>query len=441
MNFRAALLSSREHCDYIRNTIKDLELPYELAYEPYEHTKDLPGLFDSIKDQYDAFCTTGAVPQQIIRRLYPDFSKPLECISESVSEFYRILLNLLYKNRDCDFSRVFFDNALHSGNGQPLTALDYLDGSVEFQNLTQDAWMDTVDLSKLLDAEVFIVEKIQSLQREGRLDLVVCRHSHAYQSLKAAGIPCVFAYPAAGNIINALRHLADELSLIRMGENLPGVICISSSSMASLSPEDVTPESTALQLCLLDFDQENTAGLLIKKAASGFELYTTRRTIQRITRQFTQCTLKKYLFGRLGQLADIGYGAGQDIMSARSHAIEALEMAKKDGKSYFIGEDGTRAVPLDLDKDLDKNASEAHLQAISKKTGLSPVTLQRILSALELLGRDEISVLDLANSLQVTAANAGRFINQLQAAGFATVIGEKKALVRGRPTRIYRISF
>lgn len=163
--------------------------------------------------------------------------------------------------------------------------------------------------------------------------------------MKRAGIPCVFAYPTAGNISETLRHLGDELNLIRMGENLPGVILLSSPALAATGPEDVTAESIALQRCLLDFDQENTAGMLIKKSAAGFELYSTRHTMQRLTQGFGQCILGKYILGRLGQKVDIGYGIGNDIMAARSHAAEALEEARKTGKSWLIDESGTDMVP------------------------------------------------------------------------------------------------
>ena len=80
-------------------------------------------------------------------------------------------------------------------------------------------------------------------------------------------------------------------------------------------------------------------------------------------------------------------------------------------------------------------------QKLAGRTGLSAMTLQRISAAMDLLGRKELTTQELAGALQVTVANANRFMNQLQAAGAAVVVGEKKAPVRGRPTRIYEILF
>jgi predicted ArsR family transcriptional regulator len=73
------------------------------------------------------------------------------------------------------------------------------------------------------------------------------------------------------------------------------------------------------------------------------------------------------------------------------------------------------------------------------KSGLSPVTIKRIRSALHFLGVAEITNHDLADALQVTVANANRFLNALVANGFAEITGIRKSTSKGRPSRIYRI--
>lgn len=439
MAYSVALISSPDHCDYIKKVVAGFSLPYHLDYQTFISTQELPALFTSIQDQYDAFCTTGLLSRLTILRTHPNCTKPVVAIAESVAEFYRILLNLLYHDRTCDFSRILFDHSLWLGEERLITALDYLEGAVEFGRDKRREFLETASLSQLFQAESTIVDNALALQRQNRLDLVVCRHSHAYIALKEAGIPCVFSYPSANNVQDSLRRLADELNLIRMGENLPGVICLSSPSLSATGPEDVTSESISLQKCLLDFDQENTAGMLIKKSASGFELFTTRHTMQRITQQFTCCTLRKFLLGRLGQQVDVGYGVGGDIMAARTHAIEAMEVSRKKGHSYLVDESGILSQPLDAAAEPQSGQPEEGLCQIAQHSGLSVVTLQRIRSALDLLGRNEITSQELAGALQVTVANISRFLKQLQAAGYATAVGEKRAPARGRPTKIYRI--
>ena len=45
MAFQVALLSSEEHCEYIRSVAERLELPFELDYKAYDRTRELPAFF------------------------------------------------------------------------------------------------------------------------------------------------------------------------------------------------------------------------------------------------------------------------------------------------------------------------------------------------------------------------------------------------------------
>ena len=88
-------------------------------------------------------------------------------------------------------SRILFDHSLWLPEKQRITALDYMEGLAEFDERSRREAMERVSLEQLLDAESLITDRAMELRRQGLLDLVVCRHSHAYQAMKRAGIPCV----------------------------------------------------------------------------------------------------------------------------------------------------------------------------------------------------------------------------------------------------------
>lgn len=439
MSCKAALISSAEHCDYIRGIMKNIELNYELDYVVCPSFRDLPNVFAEIQNQYDAFCTTGAFAREAILRTHGAAEKPFVSISESPAEFYQILFHLLYEDRTCELSRIVFDHSLWIPGLEVITALDYAKGNVRFDDKKRMEFLDRFPLEELLDADRTIVENAKARWADGAFDLIICRHSYAYAFLKENGIPCQFAYPTPDNVIDTLVHLQDELSLMQMNDNLPGVVYLTSPSMQAASAEDIVPESIELQKCLLDFDQEYTTGLMMKKALGGFELYTTRRTLQRITDNFTQCRLCTYMLGRLGLELSVGYGIGRDVMSARTHALEAYNLSVKSGKSYVIGCSGSAPRVLEGAGSPTADEVSEKLKKASQDTGLSVMTLQRIRSAVDLQGNSDITTQDLAGTLQVTVANANRFVNHLLSAGYAEVVGEKKAPLRGRPTRVYRI--
>ena len=439
MPLQVALISSPEYCTYIQNLEKDLSLPYTLDYIPYSNSADLPGLFDSLIAKYDAFCTTGAAPKQIIKRTHPDLEKPIVAITESTSEFYRILLKLLYEDRNCDFSQILFDDSLWLENQCLTTADDYVSGFLEYDEKRRSDDVSALTLEQLIDVENIIAQRASTLQAEGKLKLVVCRHSQAYSILQRKGIPSLLVYPSPGNIYSSLRHLGDTLSFLRMEKNLPAVIFVSSPELRETGLEDVTLKGVNLQKCLLDFDQSNASGMLIKRSGGGLELYTTQLAVQHLTQQLTRCTLRSHIMGQLGQQVEIGYGIGVNLMEAREHAIQAAKSSQQDGQSYLVDEDGRLCGPI-LSEEA-RTAEDTQLQQAAKASGLSVLTLQRIRSATELLGRRDITTHELAKALQVTVANANRFVNQLQSAGFATVVAERKAANRGRPSRIYHIAF
>lgn len=439
MSLRVALITSPDYCEYIQKLKKDLSLPYELDFLTYTKSAALPNLFDSVQDKYDAFCTTGAAPKRIIKLTHPNLTKPIVAITESASEFYRILLKLLYEDRDCDFSQILFDNSLWLQDQKLTTAADYVSGFLEYNEKRRSDDVKALSLEELLDAENVIAERTEQLHAQGKLKLVVCRHSQAYSILKNNGIPCILAYPSPSNVYNTLRHLGDTLSYIRMEKNLPAVICVTSQELREADSDDVTFKSVDLQKCLLDYDQANASGMLIKRNGGGFELYTTQYIVRRLTQQLTRCTLRAHIMGQLGLQMEIGYGIGINLVDAREHAQQAVKKSQNNGQSYLVDEDGSVSGPI-FSEDY-RPVEDTRIQQIAKVSGLSTITIQRIGSAMELLGKKELTTHELAKALQVTVANANRFMNQLQATGYASVIAEQKAVARGRPARVYHIDF
>lgn len=441
MPCKVALLSSPEHCAYIKSISDTMELPYELSFEPYNRVAELPALFAAIQGRYDAFCTTGAFSRLVLMKSSPNPAKPIIAISESVAEFYRILLSLLYHDRGCDFSTIVFDHSLWLGrDDHVITALDYIDGTLEFEERARSEALASITEEKLLHAEDIIVRKAQELREQSKLSLLICRHSTGFLAAREAGIPCVFAYPSHPNVKANLLGAWTEIDRIQLEENMPAVICLTSPTLQQIGTEDITADSINLQKALLDFNQDQTAGMIIKKASGVFELYTTRRVVLRITDNATRCRLGAHLLGRLGQHVAIGYGLGNDVSQASRHAKEAMELSLEHEGSYLVDENGNLSGCLDrVEGQRTAREPDARVEEAAAKSGLSPLTVQRIISALDLLGSCEITTQELAEALQVTNANANRFIKQLNTAGLAVKVGEKRARLRGRPTRVYRI--
>ena len=72
---------------------------------------------------------------------------------------------------------------------------------------------------------------------------------------------------------------------------------------------------------------------------------------------------------------------------------------------------------------------------------LSAPTIQRIASVSQLLGSAELTTQELASAMQVTVANANRFLNALVKSGQAHIATEKRSASKGRPRRVYHLDF
>lgn len=439
MNYRLALISTEEHCSYIKSILNRQTADCNINYIYYHSFRELPDLYRQIEPNYDAFCITGAFAREAIIKSRTNQQKQVFTISEKSTEIYRELLTLINENRDTDLSRVMFDYSFCIPNMYFKSANRYLEKEIQHEKMHASI-LKNMTLDELLDTDETILTNAAAAWKQGQFDLVLCRFSTAYPKLKEAGIPCKFIYPARDNVTDTIIRIVDSLDREQLNNNLPGIIYLSSPDINSSSADEITPESVNLQKCLLDFNREHTTGFLLKKTLQGFEIYTTQQVLERITEHFTVCQLRRYIESSFGINVHIGYGIGVNIMLARSHAIDACSMSAKSGRSHVITKDGSYIGPLDA-QDIQEEGdpvSQRVLQ-IAKATGLSISTLQRISSALELIGSREITTQELASTLQVTVANTNRFLNALQQSGFAQVIGEKKSLMKGRPSRIYRL--
>ncbi|MCD7990593.1 MAG: hypothetical protein LUK37_01890 [Clostridia bacterium] len=439
MSYRLALISTEEHCSYIKGILNGQTADCNIDYIYYHSFRELPDLYRQIEPNYDAFCTTGAFARETLIKSRTNQQKQIFTISEKSTEIYRELLTLINENRDTDLTRVMFDYSFCIPNMYFKSANRYLEKEIQHEKMHASI-LKNMTLDELLDTDETIITNAAAAWKQGQFDLVLCHFSTAYPKLREAEIPCKFIYPAPDNVTDTIMRIVDSLDMEQLNNNLPGIIYLSSPDINSSSADEITPESVNLQKCLLDFNRENTTGFLLKKTLQGFEIYTTQQVLERITEHFTVCQLRRYIESSLGINVHIGYGIGVNVMLARSHAIDACSMSSKSGRSHVITKDGSYIGPLgaqDVQEEGDP-VSQKVLQ-IARATGLSISTLQRISSALELIGSREITTQELAGTLQVTVANTNRFLNALQQNGFAQIVGKKKSLMKGRPSRIYRL--
>ncbi len=259
-------------------------------------------------------------------------------------------------------------------------------------------------------------------------------------SITEGGIPAAFVYPTSDTVVGALDALFRDIEEKRRKEEYPAVLFLASEQNEDGVESGISMDNLILQKCLLEFDREQMAGFVVNQTRSRYEIYTAGKVVRKITDEYEKDGLGEYIFQKSGIQAWIGYGIGKTLVMARQHAAEAFEAAQKEKKSFLMKEDEVLTGPLGSGKKM-RFAVEAPalVQEAAVRTGLSVSTIQRICAVAGWLEKDEMTAQDLASGLQVTVANANRFLNALLIGGYATITQKKKSGQRGRPSRIYKI--
>lgn len=443
MQPKITVIAPEHFCTYIqaldnRYNMK-LSKNYDLTYCPCERLAEMLPLYESMWESSDGFCVAGSFTKQMLLRSAKKVAKPVESISARSMEFYREFFFQLNQNRALDLNRVILDSYLWGGSAVPRTVEEFIRVDRLLVDIRQEL-LGHMSTEMILNTEQTVLARAQELWKAGEADLFLCRLATAYPLLQEAGFPCSFVYPAADTVLDTLQLIASHIALRRMADELPAAVCIRAGERKKELPDGLDMDSLDLQKAVLEFDREMTAGFVIRQIASGCEVYTTKQVIRRLTDEFHACGLRRFIAGHTNIPVSIGYGIGQTIADARSHAFEAEEISKRSGGSYLMTEDSSLIGPMDAKAVLNVSGTASEeILAAAKASGLSVSTIQRILSVTGLLGRSEMTTQELAASLKVTVANANRFLNALEKSGFAEVSSERRSYSKGRPSRIYRL--
>lgn len=431
-----AILSTREHCQYLKKVLSIDDQKYKLSFIEYDTMWELPGLYRGIWNQYDAFCTTGIFASEIIVRTWEDRQKPLESISAQSSEYYEKYFNLLNENKDLDFGKIITDSQLWLKGTEGEVVLDQIKKPFIFERSRAEILREA-PLEKIMMMDEIVRDNAVNLYNSGKIDMVVCRLSTAAQYLKKEKIPYSFVFPKPENANQAIGRLITQLKIQEANNNLPTVIIIrDATGLDGRNPFINMGNINALQK-LLEYDKKNNYGMLVQKTAHGVEVYTTKEKVLDITAGYLDCGLQKLFDNSL----QVGYGINRDFSGAQRSALEAIQYAKNVGESYLVNEKG-HLTKLGSGDNSWRMVEGLNVAQVAEDANLSLDTIQGIIYAVESLGKKELTARELADALDMTTANANRILSSMVDAHLAQASTLRQPPgTRGRPQSIYRIGF
>jgi hypothetical protein len=141
-----------------------------------------------------------------------------------------------------------------------------------------------------------------------------------------------------------------------------------------------------------------------------------------------------------GATVNLGVGLGGTFVTALDSAEKALQVSANIGEPAMAREDGT------LDSLVEPGRAVVNLQETSdgilelaEQTGLGPLSLRRLVSALGRADHRAVTAQQLAEFYGVMPRSARRMLGMLVAAGYAREAGSRGATGAGRPHVVYDV--
>jgi len=435
MQVKLAIITTEFLKDFLYNSLREirLDIDYELYF--YGSFADLPEIYGSLPDRIQGVITSGGFPAQIIKRSFPETNRTIRAFNTDDAGIYKLFLQLM-KDRKLDLSRVYADLLEVIG----LDVADYLFKPQKTTYLEMlDAQIGGMPLKQLVEMEQYCLNKHLALWEERKIDVSITRFSSIADRLKDAGIPCYFAYPSLEYLKNICENAVQDIKIHQLQQNLLAVIDIT----VMIQENSMQKKLEELRNKLIQFNHENLLDFILQQIPYGFEIYTSRKTVELLTDYYKACQLDDFLRQNLAFDVCIGYGMGNSMYHARINAIDANRESKNqiDSVSCLINEKDQLITPLCgpgrmvIPRDLSPS-----IQSAARRSGLSTLTIQKIFTAVDRLEGHLITSKELARRLSITQRSANRFLSAMVKADLAKVVTEKSGTTKGRPERVYQIN-
>lgn len=446
--FKIALILKEHFREKINSYMTNKPEDVVFDFYPYTTIPELQEVFLSIKDQYDGFFVSGLIPLQAIRILGEQSKDAIIGHSSvNVENVYQALLHHIVTSgiENVKLSRV---------------GMDFLDDQKTLEELireekfaqaayTFERYWSSLQTVEAIEAEERRVQDFYVKQcREGKLDIIITYYYSVLERLRDVDIRCYYVYRGEWAFWNSIEELKKSIFIKEFNKNRTAVIHINTEKARDIYKDKYELFRLELVRIVIQFNGRHFNKAIFKANYDDLELYMDYETMNQLTEGFHVCPLLPHLIKEIDFPGSIGYGLGDNIYQARLNAINASHYGKnrlRDRAGSFLLDQNEALTFLSAGI-----ASESvpnftvradFVSGIADKVKLSSETVLRIAGVLNSLATDEITSQDLVGSLGISLRSANKFLSNLEKGGFATVCGQKRNGIKGRPVNIYRVDF
>ena len=435
MHYQIAVLTTeyvKRHMEHCLSQL-DLDCSFQICcYHPFE---DIEPVYHAIPQDAVAILSTGKVFAEAISHDHPEDGRPLRPFGVDDAAVHRLLWRLREESGELDCRRIYTDflDLLHMDTHEFMVEDHAITLADAMTNEARNYTTGTLALSEQAQ-----YQKLLSIWKTGQFDLILTRYSELIPLLRERGVRAYYPYPSIDSVRHACGDLLHKLEIRHLQEHQAAEIHINLwISNPVYSVDDLFERRCVrLQEALNEFFSGFPMEHIIHRSHFGLDILTDRKMVAQCTRGYTTCLLSEFLQSRLDFKVFVGYGLGRSIYQARLNAINATRESEVSGGSFLINEKDELVGPLGRDSQLTVPTTGTFAYQ-NNQSGLSSLTINKVLSALDSTLEHQITARTLALKLSITHRSANHFLSAMRKAGLLQIVAERRTTSRGRPERVY----
>ncbi len=445
MTYKIAMLLKSPILNYCKKHLASSPLPVDIDFYSYSTMEEFDETSQKICATYDGIITSGFMPdfvllhQNCIQNLahsYFDFD---------IENMYRLILSELILQPDLSISDIGID--LLYGTEETLeTAILNNYFHILSENLNQK--VKCINSYKSMEAlELEIAEYYLQLLKTGNIKFVLTSSLFVTEFLTEKGYSCKYIFPSFNTIQQVIKDVCYQIDIHNMEGHLPALIRVDlHTSKDDLNTYALVQENIELKKCLTNFVQLEGNKLTLRCNTNSFEIYSNQNTLCELTQNYSICCVSKYILPSLMNKVSIGYGLGTTFYDAHMHAVTASDYAfhsTATDEGCFLVDENNQLIRMSKTTTISAHRklgiSDNELNKLSLEAKLSSNTLIKIINVLKAEKSCEISSLELISHLGISLRTANHYLSNLEKAGKASIVGQKRPTGKGRSINIYHL--
>lgn len=397
---KIAIFTPKHSYEYMNDALKNEHLECQKQYYFYDELTQLESLYSDVKNKVHGIITSGPIGYEVLKKSV-EITTPIYYFDIQKYEFYKILLELFFKNKQIDFSRICID------------FIDTKEMKLLLEEIIPSA--ETPLTFKLDYSDLYLYKDYKKiylkLMEEKKIDLVLTRMSNITSFLSENKIPYKFIFPSKKSLGESFENILKDIK-INLNEGKKIVI---GKIKTSRDPSEIKI-----------FFKEKFKDFIIYELENNLEIFTLKETFTRHMDSLLSL-YKQEIF--------IGWGGGDSLLETRYYAEIALKKhINSNGELFYYLEKENETI---LSQTLKKEKIDPKLYNIFQQVNIDKEKGDKLLELFR--KKEDLTAENLGNYLHMSKRNASRILLKLEANHMA--ISKIEKISRGRPVKLFKLEF